>query len=161
MEETWDNLLQCVGLYTIDINNGAVFGELAGVMQSTKRVVETTLLLSEQFMQASPVCADVDEVSDSDKGEGKDTYDREDILVERDIKEDVEENGAEDVCKNGNAGGAEDGALEEGIRGGSINEDYEDGVKRDIGGNADGKEVRNCQGTKETVKQWTGLTLVM
>ena len=45
MKETWDNLLQCVRLYTIDIDNDVVFGELVGVMESTRRVVDAALLL--------------------------------------------------------------------------------------------------------------------
>ena len=60
MEETWDNLLQCVRLYAIHIDNDAVFGELVGVMKSTKKVIDTALLASEQFTRASPVCTDVD-----------------------------------------------------------------------------------------------------
>ena len=56
MEETWDNLLECIRLNAID--NDAAFGELVGVMKSTKRVVDAALLMSEQFTRASPVCTD-------------------------------------------------------------------------------------------------------
>ena len=41
-------------------------------MKSTKKVVDTALLISEQFIRATPVCTDVGEVSGLDAGEGKD-----------------------------------------------------------------------------------------
>ena len=125
-------------MYAIDSDNDAVFGELAGIMKSTKRVVDTALLMSEQFTQASPVCAEVSEVSGFDTGKGKDADDGVDTLKKRDVN-DVKKDAAEDVlaedaCRSGTGEDAEDGVLEEGIRGSGISGDYDDGVKRDVWG---------------------------
>ena len=40
MEETWDDLLRCVTIYANDCDNNPVFGDLKGVMESTRRVVD-------------------------------------------------------------------------------------------------------------------------
>jgi hypothetical protein len=158
IEETWDNLLQCVQLYAIDIDNDAVFGELVGVMKSTKEVVDAALLASGQFTRSSPVCPDVAMVSGLDAGEGKDANDGEDILKEKDVNEDIDEDVEEAVleegtCKSGTGEDvsedvgedAEGVVLEEGIRRSGIGEDCEEGVNRDVGGNTDGKEIRSSQ----------------
>jgi hypothetical protein len=165
MEETWDNLLQCVRLYAIDIDNNAVFGELVGVMKSTKKVIDKAFLASEQFTQVSPVCADVGVVSCLEAGEGKDEDVGEDILKEKDVNEDVDEDAEEDVleedvCRSGtgedvskdvgeDAGGD---VLEEDVRRSGIGEDCDDGVNRDVSGNTDGEEIRSSRGMKNLVK---------
>ena len=48
-------------MYSIDTDRDAVFGELAGIMKSTRRVVDTALKLSGQFRQAPSVCAEIGE----------------------------------------------------------------------------------------------------
>ena len=45
MEETWDNLLKSVNVYSIDTDRDAVFGEFAGIMKSTRRVMDMALKL--------------------------------------------------------------------------------------------------------------------
>jgi hypothetical protein len=146
MEETWDNLLQCVQEYSIDVDSDTVFKELADVLRSTKRVVDAALVLSGHFKQASPVQAGVVGISDADKGKN------------------VDENVAGDIGGNETGGGdgtevrKEDigGNREEGLRDVEGVADSKEAGLRDDGGNADGEEVCDCQET-ETVKQWTGL----
>ena len=55
MEETWDNLLQCVREYSIDTDSDVAFKELEDVMKSTRGVVNTTLYLSGRFKQSPEV----------------------------------------------------------------------------------------------------------
>ena len=66
MEETWDNLLQCVREYSIDTDSDVAFKELADVMRFTKRVLNAALDLSGHFTQTPIVQTEVVGVPDTD-----------------------------------------------------------------------------------------------
>ena len=110
MEETWDNLLGSIRLHSIDTDRDAVFGELSGLVASTKRIVNMALKVSGQFGVAPPVYVEIGEGSGPEEAEDKATKDiLDDVAV--DLEEGVVNDDTVDKSITDNADGDEDRRL--------------------------------------------------
>jgi hypothetical protein len=148
MEETWDNLLQCVREYSIDTDSDVAFKELADVMRSTRRVLNAALDLSGHFTQMPTVQVKVVGVPDTDEGVNVDGNTK----AADDAGGDDTGRKADNKSRQENAGGTCTGGLEDvGVVAGGV-----EAGPQNMNCGTDVKDVRVCQDT-DAVQQWTGL----